>query len=78
MTAERKAPLRVVVLGAGFGGLEAARTLARAPARVTLSDRQNHHLFQSLLDQVATAALGPGSIAGRCGPFSAAIATFPS
>jgi NADH:ubiquinone reductase (H+-translocating) len=56
-------PLRVVILGAGFGGLEAARALARAPAEVTLLDRHNHHLFQPLLYQVATAALSPGDIA---------------
>ncbi|WP_372619995.1 NAD(P)/FAD-dependent oxidoreductase [Falsiroseomonas sp.] len=56
-------PLRVVILGAGFGGLEAARALARAPAEITLLDRHNHHLFQPLLYQVATAALSPGDIA---------------
>ncbi|MBL6077862.1 NAD(P)/FAD-dependent oxidoreductase [Belnapia sp. T18] len=56
-------PLRVVIIGAGFGGLEAARALARAPAEVTLIDRHNHHLFQPLLYQVATAALSPGDIA---------------
>jgi NADH dehydrogenase len=56
-------PLRVVILGAGFGGLEAARALARAPVEITLVDRQNHHLFQPLLYQVATAALSPGDIA---------------
>ena len=55
--------LRVVILGAGFGGLEAARALARAPVDVTLVDRHNHHLFQPLLYQVATAALSPGDIA---------------
>jgi NADH dehydrogenase len=54
---------RVVILGAGFGGLEAARALARAPADITLVDRHNHHLFQPLLYQVATAALSPGDIA---------------
>jgi NADH dehydrogenase len=56
-------PLRVVILGAGFGGLEAARALARAPVEITLVDRHNHHLFQPLLYQVATAALSPGDIA---------------
>ncbi len=56
-------PFRVVVLGAGFGGLEATRALARAPVEVTLVDRQNHHLFQPLLYQVATAALSPGDVA---------------
>ncbi|WP_343895287.1 NAD(P)/FAD-dependent oxidoreductase [Craurococcus roseus] len=53
----------MVILGGGFGGLEAARALARAPVEVTLIDRQNHHLFQPLLYQVATAALSPGDIA---------------
>lgn len=53
----------VVVLGAGFGGLYAARTLSRAPIRVTLADARNHHLFQPLLYQVATAALNPSDIA---------------
>jgi NADH:ubiquinone reductase (H+-translocating) len=53
----------VVVLGAGFGGLSAARTLRDAPVRVTVVDRRNHHLFQPLLYQVATAALSPGDIA---------------
>ncbi|HEX2690330.1 MAG TPA: FAD-dependent oxidoreductase [Kofleriaceae bacterium] len=47
----------VVVIGGGFGGLAAARALANAPVRVTLIDRRNHHLFQPLLYQVATAAL---------------------
>jgi NADH:ubiquinone reductase (H+-translocating) len=56
-------PMRVVILGAGFGGLEAARALARAASEVTLVDRHNHHLFQPLLYQVATAALSPGDIA---------------
>ncbi len=60
---EARRPLRVVILGAGFGGLEASRALARAPAEVTLLDRHNHHLFQPLLYQVATAALSPGDIA---------------
>ena len=53
----------VVILGGGFAGLSAARTLRRAPVRVTLVDRRNHHLFQPLLYQVATAALNPGDIA---------------
>jgi NADH dehydrogenase len=56
-------PLRVVILGAGFGGLEAARALARARCEITLVDRHNHLLFQPLLYQVATAALSPGDIA---------------
>ena len=55
---------RVVVIGAGFGGLSAAKGLARAPFDVTVVDRHNYHLFQPLLYQVATAALSPGDIAG--------------
>ncbi len=53
----------VVILGGGFGGLEAARRLGSTPVRITLVDRHNHHLFQPLLYQVATAALSPGDIA---------------
>ena len=53
----------VVILGGGFGGLTAAQKLAKAPVQVTLLDRRNHHLFQPLLYQVATAALNPGDIA---------------
>jgi len=53
----------VVIIGGGFGGLEAARRLRKASVRVTLLDRQNHHLFQPLLYQVATAALSPADIA---------------
>ncbi|MEM9491345.1 MAG: NAD(P)/FAD-dependent oxidoreductase [Myxococcota bacterium] len=53
----------VVILGGGFGGLAAARKLARASVRITLIDRRNHHLFQPLLYQVATAALNPSDIA---------------
>jgi NADH dehydrogenase len=53
----------VVIIGAGFGGLNAARALARAPVRITLLDRRNHHLFQPLLYQVATAALNASDIA---------------
>ena len=54
---------RVVIIGAGFGGLEAAKHLARKPVNVTVIDRTNHHLFQPLLYQVATAALSPADIA---------------
>jgi NADH dehydrogenase len=54
---------QVVIIGGGFGGLEAARALARAPADVTLIDENNHHCFQPLLYQVATAALSPADIA---------------
>jgi NADH dehydrogenase len=53
----------VVIVGAGFGGLMAAKTLAQAPVRITLIDRRNHHLFQPLLYQVATAGLAPAQIA---------------
>jgi len=54
---------RVVILGGGFGGLSAAQSLKRAPARVTLIDRCNYHLFQPLLYQVATGSLSPANIA---------------
>ena len=54
---------RVVIIGAGFGGLEAAKALKRATAEVTVIDRQNHHCFQPLLYQVGTAALSPADIA---------------
>jgi len=53
----------VLVLGGGFGGLYAARALKNAPVRVTLVDRRNHHLFQPMLYQVATAGLNPSDIA---------------
>jgi NADH dehydrogenase len=53
----------VVIVGAGFGGLEAARSLAQSPVDVTVIDRHNYHLFQPLLYQVATAALSPADIA---------------
>jgi len=54
---------RVVIVGGGFGGLSAARALARVAVDVTLIDRHNYHLFQPLLYQVATAALAPNTIA---------------
>lgn len=54
---------KVVIIGAGFGGLSAARTLSGKPVEVTLIDRTNHHLFQPLLYQVATAGLSPADIA---------------
>ncbi|HTO76366.1 MAG TPA: NAD(P)/FAD-dependent oxidoreductase [Thermoanaerobaculia bacterium] len=65
MSADRPAgmPRRVVILGAGFGGLSAARALDGAPVEVAVVDRRNHHLFQPLLYQVATASLSPGDIA---------------
>ena len=53
----------VVIIGGGFGGLEAAKRLGKAPVNVTLVDRRNHHLFQPLLYQVATAALNAADIA---------------
>jgi len=54
---------RVVIVGAGFGGLNAASSLAKGPAQITVVDRRNHHTFQPLLYQVATAGLSPGEIA---------------
>ena len=53
----------VLIVGAGFGGLYAAKALKNAPVRITVIDRRNHHLFQPLLYQVATAGLSPGDIA---------------
>jgi NADH:ubiquinone reductase (H+-translocating) len=53
---------RVVIVGGGFGGLPAARWLARKPVEVTLVDRRSHHLFQPLLYQVATGLIPPGQI----------------
>jgi NADH dehydrogenase len=61
--AEADIRARVVIVGGGFGGLQAAKALADAPVQVTLVDRRNHHLFQPLLYQVATAALSPADIA---------------
>ena len=54
---------RIVIIGGGFGGLYAAKSLARVAANITLVDRRNYHLFQPLLYQVATAALNPSDIA---------------
>ena len=54
---------RVVIVGAGFGGLHAARALRNVPVQVAVIDRNNHHLFQPLLYQVATAVLSPAEIA---------------
>lgn len=66
-------PPHVIIVGAGFGGLEAAKVLTKEPVRMTVIDRTNHHLFQPLLYEVATAALSPADIAapirgilGRC------------
>jgi NADH dehydrogenase len=55
--------MHVVIIGGGFGGLYATRSLRRAPVKITLVDRRNHHLFQPLLYQVASAALNPSDIA---------------
>ncbi|MDQ3779156.1 MAG: NAD(P)/FAD-dependent oxidoreductase, partial [Chloroflexota bacterium] len=63
LTLDQTPPPHVVIVGAGFGGLYAAKSLARAPLRITVVDRRNHHLFQPLLYQVATAALSPADIA---------------
>lgn len=63
MTQVGAARPRLVIIGAGFGGLSAAKTLARAAVDVVLIDQRNHHLFQPLLYQVATASLSPADIA---------------
>src|ERR1700687_320519 len=60
---EGKALPRIVIVGAGFGGLNAAQTLAKGPVRITAIDQKNFHTFQPLLYQVATAGLSPGEIA---------------
>jgi len=56
---------RVVIIGAGFGGLSAAKQLAQGPFDVIVVDRHNYHLFQPLLYQVATAGLSPADIASN-------------
>ena len=56
---------RVLIVGGGFAGLAAARSLAKAPVDVLVVDRRNHHVFQPLLYQVATASLSPADI---CAP----------
>src|SRR5690625_805635 len=63
VTTHKDALPHVVIIGGGFAGLNLAKSLRRAPVRVTLVDRQNHHLFQPLLYQVATAALSAPDIA---------------
>src|ERR1700723_685715 len=54
---------KVVIVGAGFGGIEAVKSLSRSTVEVTVIDPQNHHCFQPLLYQVATAALSPADVA---------------
>ena len=63
MATEEKPVPRIVIVGGGFGGLTAAQQLSKTSAEITLIDRRNHHLFQPLLYQVATAALSPAQIA---------------
>ncbi|HTO73279.1 MAG TPA: NAD(P)/FAD-dependent oxidoreductase [Gemmatimonadales bacterium] len=63
MTTPRSTPPHVVILGGGFAGLYAAQELADAPVRITVVDRRNHHLFQPMLYQVATAGLAESDIA---------------
>src|SRR5579862_8273392 len=53
---------QIVIVGAGFGGLKAAASLAHLPVKITVVDRKNHHTFQPLLYQVATAGLSPAEI----------------
>src|SRR4028119_1919748 len=60
--AENQSPHHVVIVGGGFGGLYAAKALAKAPVKVTLIDKRNFHLFQPLLYQVATGGLSAGDI----------------
>ncbi len=59
---EEMAPTGIVIVGAGFGGLAAAKAMRDTPAQIILIDRTNHHLFQPLLYQVATSVLSPGQI----------------
>ena len=73
MVPQNSAEPRVVIIGAGFGGLEAAKHLGNEPVCVTVIDRTNHHLFQPLLYQVATAALSPADIAA---PIRAILSKF--
>src|ERR671917_1799544 len=63
VTDEGQSKPKVVIIGGGFGGLYVAKALAGKPVEVTLIDRKNHHTFQPLLYQVATAVLSPGEIA---------------
>ena len=66
---------RVLIVGAGFGGLAAAKRLAGQPVDVTIIDQRNYHLFQPLLYQVATAALSPADVAW---PFAAFLRITPT
>src|SRR6516165_840211 len=66
---------RVVIIGAGFGGLSAAKRLAKSHCRISLIDRHNYHLFQPLLYQVATAALSPADIAS---PIRSIVRHYPN
>ena len=59
----------IVVVGGGFGGMSVVSALVHTPVRITLVDRRNHHLFQPLLYEVATAALSPGRSRSRCATF---------
>src|SRR6185437_4519394 len=63
MESPSQKPPQVIIVGAGFGGLQAAKKLARKDVQTTVIDRTNYHLFQPLLYQVATAALSPADIA---------------
>src|SRR6187431_1864423 len=63
MNSQMSSAPHVIIVGGGFAGLTAARALRRAPVRVTLIDRHNHHVFQPLLYQVATAGLSSTNIA---------------
>src|SRR5690242_21897486 len=65
----------VVIVGAGFGGLWAAKALANTPAEVVVIDRENYHLFQPLLYQVATAGLSPADVAA---PIRGIVRSFPN
>lgn len=69
------APHRVVIVGAGFGGLWTAKALAKADVEVTVIDRQNYHLFQPLLYQVATAGLSPADVAA---PIRGIVGHYPN
>lgn len=75
MATPSKSTPRVVIVGAGFGGLNAARSLARDKVQITIVDRKNHHTFQPLLYQVATGGLSPGEIAS---PIRAVFRSHPN